>query len=504
MVGTVPAAMVTAEDHGIPEARGWKRRRALIVGGGLAGLAAARTLRRQFDVTVVDAKEFFEFGSGILRAYASPCTWDRLTFCYHEVLEHRLRVRFICGEVVNIDGPERCARIRTMFSDEEDEVLFDFCLIAGGCGFQNLVGTVGASPWMPQVHEKDRTASEFHRKLDERYLEGRRRHVLHENLRLQALNEERGQVVIVGAGFLGVEWACELQFAFPQLRITLVDFLPCCLGPLPEAAQEYCQRYMENQGIATYYSKKFDPANPKFYQSIGVAGLPDKVYVIQGLKSTTHFMPPHTLSDRGPGGGGWITTDRYLRIVTRSHLAWGSGTIFAAGDCTAGFVLARSRKDPSTMNNTQNGNGSRVAEVTEYDIPPIPKTGYSAELQAVHAAKNIQTQDLLWYGVAQGVNWWNPFSWTRLMLRPTWYPWGSGIFAISLGPRDGCVVMGASERPNSGSLVATGALAVVFKELIENTKMSQSRGNDMLSSAIWWLIHNWPLNFVGHGPCCRI
>ncbi len=44
---------------------------------------------------------------------------------------------------------------------------------------------------------------------------------------LQAeLNEREGTVCVVGAGYMGVEWATELKFHFPKMDVLLLDFLP--------------------------------------------------------------------------------------------------------------------------------------------------------------------------------------------------------------------------------------------------------------------------------------
>eukprot|EP00450_Noctiluca_scintillans_P008508 CAMPEP_0194509106 /NCGR_PEP_ID=MMETSP0253-20130528/39595_1 /TAXON_ID=2966 /ORGANISM="Noctiluca scintillans" /LENGTH=47 /DNA_ID= /DNA_START= /DNA_END= /DNA_ORIENTATION= len=42
--------------------------RVLIVGGQFSGNFSARELKKRFHVTVVDAKEFFEYTPGVLRA----------------------------------------------------------------------------------------------------------------------------------------------------------------------------------------------------------------------------------------------------------------------------------------------------------------------------------------------------------------------------------------------------------------------------------------------------
>ena len=48
-------------------------------------------------------------------------------------------------------------------------------------------------------------------------------------------------MLIVGAGFIGVEWATEIDYFFKDITVTLCDMLPKCLGPLPDPAKDYCQ-----------------------------------------------------------------------------------------------------------------------------------------------------------------------------------------------------------------------------------------------------------------------
>merc|ERR1712083_210256 len=134
-------------------------------------------------------------------------------------------------------------------------------------------------------------------------------------------------------------------------------------------------------------------------------------------------------------------------------------------------------------------------------MPPVPKTGYPAEHQAVHACRNIRALDREWYG---GTKKFGCIPVPRCLghsfLHATWYPWGAGIFAISLGPQDGCVVVGAGDVSGSGRLWSRGLVAVMQKELIETTKIAQCRGNHTLSQLLWHMIHYWPVNLCGHGP----
>merc|ERR1712232_752132 len=115
-------------------------------------------------------------------------------------------------------------------------------------------------------------------------------------------------------------------------------------------------------------------------------------------------MPKETLSERGPAGGGWILVNKHLQVVTRAGEPWGDGCIFAVGDCIVGCV----------------------GEPNAWEIPPVPKTGYPAEQQALHACRNIRALDNTWYGgtVKLGGCIPVPRFFGPSTLRSTWYPWG--------------------------------------------------------------------------------
>ena len=61
---------------------------------------------------------------------------------------------------------------------------------------------------------------------------------------LKSLNDKGATVLVVGAGFIGVEWATEIQHFFPRVKLTIIDFLPQPLGPLPANAAKYCEAWL--------------------------------------------------------------------------------------------------------------------------------------------------------------------------------------------------------------------------------------------------------------------
>ncbi|CAK9072932.1 unnamed protein product [Durusdinium trenchii] len=438
------------------------KKKVLLIGGQFTGNFCARELKKQFYVTVVDCKEYFEYTPGVLRAFVRPAHLDSLTFTLQPVYERKMGVKFIWGEVKELNGARKTASIKTMFSNNIDEVGFDYCIICSGCNFGPFK-PMGESLWFPTVHEEARGHSDW-KHIDERYLEGRRRHVLEEYQKLTDLNKKQATVLIVGAGFIGVEWATELEHFFPNLKITIIDFLPRCLGPLPDGAADYCSDYMAACGIKEFYNCKYDPKNPEFWKQIELPNGADEIYVCIGVKASNYFMPAETLSDKGPGGGGWIHFNKHLQVTQKPSLGggvWADGTIYAVGDCNYGCI----------------------GEPGKWEMPPVPKISYPGEEQAYHACLNVMKME----------------NGQKNKLVVTWWPWGAGMFATSLGPHDACFVAAANENKNSGYMVNWWIPAALQKEIIETTKIDECRDR-WIGILIWHFVHHTPVHLFGRGP----
>eukprot|EP00927_Polykrikos_kofoidii_P001159 TRINITY_DN1041_c0_g1_i9.p1 TRINITY_DN1041_c0_g1~~TRINITY_DN1041_c0_g1_i9.p1 ORF type:complete len:475 (-),score=73.46 TRINITY_DN1041_c0_g1_i9:8-1381(-) len=451
-----------------------QKRRVLVIGGQFGGTFVARDLKKHFNVTVVDAKEFFEYTPGVLRAYVKPAHLDALTFTLQPVLERKMGVKYIWGEVKELNGEQKFATIKTMFSENMDTIGFDYCIICAGCNFGPFQ-PMGESLWFPVIHEEARKVSQWAH-IDERFLEGRRRHILEEYHAISELEKKKATVLVVGAGFIGVEWVTELEYFFPDLETTIIDFLPRCLGPLPEGAAEYCSEYMNAAGVKEFYNCKYDPKSDEFWKSIELPGGADKTYVCIGVKASNYFMPQCVLSDKGPGGGGWIHFNKYMQVVkkpTEGGEVWGDGTIFAVGDCNYGCL----------------------GEPPNWEMPPVPKISYPGEEQALHAANNLERMDAMKYG-RSGCRSICP---KPKNLKPTWWPWGAGMFATSLGPHDACFVMAANDKKGSGYMVNWWYPAALQKEIIETTKINECQ-DKIIGKMIWHFVHHTPCNLWGRGP----
>jgi len=171
-------------------------KKVLVIGGSFSGLCVARDLKSEFMVTIVDAKEFFEYTPGVLRAYVKPAHLDALTFTVQPVIEAKMGCKFIWGEVKTLDGESKTAVIKPIFGAEPETICFDYCVICAGCNFGPF-HKWGESLWFPTIHEEARAQGSWPH-IDERFLEGRRRHILEEYGKIQALNDKAASILVVG------------------------------------------------------------------------------------------------------------------------------------------------------------------------------------------------------------------------------------------------------------------------------------------------------------------
>jgi hypothetical protein len=244
---------------------------------------------------------------------------------------------------------------------------------------------------------------------------------------------------------------------------------------------------MDEKKIKTVYGVKYNPNDPEGYKVLNISK-PDKIYISTGFKASCYFMPVETLSQydpleadkfqkdirkRGPAGGGWIRVNKYLQVLEKNPD--GSDKIFGTDEQGHGRVYAV-------------GDCNMVG-----DLPPIPKISYPSEDQAALVCKQIETTEDLRNGVTSGCYTF-PKQWPCLpmygkkALTEAWWPWGSGMFATSLGPNDACFVLAATHEPGSGYMVLKGYLCSWQKWYIEWSKVNQCE-EGIIGKLTWWGVH---------------
>lgn len=479
------------------------RPRVVIIGAGFGGMKAARDLKDRFRVTVCDCKNYFQYGPGILRSFVDPSHFDNVVFELRPILEGEMGAAFMWGEVASIDAERRevsLHRLTEYIGEEarrwrsgnlcaypakkakEPTILkFDYCIIAAGCCYNKMKETRGQSLWFPTVLNSFQRTSPW-KHIDERTIRGRRAHIEEEHLKLKKLEEDKGNVLIVGAGFIGVEWALEIKSVFDNIGVTLVNRPNQILGRWPKKAVDYAKAALDRTpGLQTITGAQYDPKDPDTLRKIGARTDPSAVYECTGVQASVTFLPREccTVAGEMPArhGIGWVRVNRKLQVMTRADdgalSPWcedehGNARVFSIGDCT--FVSG---------------------------LDPLPKQCFPAEEQGFIVSRVIEMTE----GQVSGNPELRALCGPQRPLPNSHWPWGAGMVVLSLGPNDAVFVLASTSEDGSGVVGLWGQLAAIQKEILEVSKMSEERYG-VVGRAIWHYVHNTPVHLWGSGPLC--
>eukprot|EP00747_Dinoflagellata_sp_TGD_P019827 gnl/TRDRNA2_/TRDRNA2_127435_c0_seq1.p1 gnl/TRDRNA2_/TRDRNA2_127435_c0~~gnl/TRDRNA2_/TRDRNA2_127435_c0_seq1.p1 ORF type:complete len:648 (+),score=110.77 gnl/TRDRNA2_/TRDRNA2_127435_c0_seq1:59-2002(+) len=413
-------------DESFPE-----QRRLLVIGCGFAGLYIARALASEFDVVVVDPKDYYEFTPGILRGFANPKHIPHLQTRFSQVFKD-IPVSHVQGQVVSVDEHE--AQVRLIGGEQHEHVItvpFHFLVMASGSQYAGggLWKVTGAPGEESQVTLEGRNAG-LAAALDE----------------LVQLQSRQGTVILVGAGLVGVELAAEIAHFLPGLKVVLADMAPSILPAMPEGARQYAHQWLVDHNVEL----RLGVALPKGGEAaaLGVKG-PSVVLGCAGIQMRNGFAEPlNCLNERGA-----IRVNHALQVLVNEPTAEdidlmgpararvsGSGRIFALGDCVS----------------------------VDGAVSPIPKEVYPAEAMASIVVKNLRAgKTVQCLRTCPGI-----LTELRLPLQ--------AMTICSLGPNDAVFVA-------SGKVIAKGRIATFMKATIESTKMSETR-NEAWGNLVWSLV----------------
>ncbi|CAJ1427142.1 unnamed protein product [Effrenium voratum] len=393
--------------------------------GGFAGLAAVRHLRRDFDVTLIDAKQYFEFLPGMVRPYSQPDLHQRLVLDYAAVCD-KMKVTWIWGAAEKITDKEVIVHLKNRTLGKFRNLPYDYCIVATGCEH-------GSTLWA--VSSEARTDPRW----EPRCAAGRQTQIQYEHDRLVRLDAEGGHVAVIGAGYVGVEFAAELRHYFPRLQISLVSRNVCCCPTMGKGARVYIQKYLDKHNISTFYGAKYvDSNSTQFWRKLGQS-TPTRVFRSIGMTPHCDFLPSDCLTDRG-----WVKcmpTLQVARAVEDTLVPFAKGNIFTIGNCAD--------KVPG--------------------LDPLPKNSFPAEEMAAHCARNIRRME------------------RGRKLKTFYWPWLSGVSATSLGPKDGVLLVN-NRLPGSGFVALRGRAVVWLKELIRWSKVDECKLG-LWGTLLWHFVH---------------
>ena len=185
-------------------------KRVVIIGGGFAGSTVASKLEKKFNVTLVDAKDYFEFTPGILRTIIYPNHSDKIQAFHRHYLK---KASFVKGKVSSIS--------KKSVSVNDQELRYDYLVICSG------------SKYSPPIKESGIILANHVKNLAEK----------HNDIK----NSEK--ILIIGGGLVGVELAGEICTGFKGKAVTIVHAMDKLIERNPARASAYARRFLEKQGI---------------------------------------------------------------------------------------------------------------------------------------------------------------------------------------------------------------------------------------------------------------
>lgn len=225
-------------------------KRVVIIGGGFAGIAAARTLRRApVEITLLDRTNHFIFQPLLYQVATGALAPSDITAPIRWILRRQRNTRVLMGDVRRIDPATR----RVFIDEEMRAIPYDYLIVAPGSRHAYF----GHDEWEPYAPglKAIEDASEIRR----RFLLAFERAEKCEDPRER---EEYLTFVVVGGGPTGVELSGALPFIARKAlapdfraidtrrtRVILIEAGPRILPSFPEELAHHAARDLKDLGV---------------------------------------------------------------------------------------------------------------------------------------------------------------------------------------------------------------------------------------------------------------
>jgi NADH dehydrogenase len=302
--------------------------RIVILGGGVAGLAAARHLERlarhrpDVEVTLVSRDNFFLLSPLLFEACSGVL---ELRHCAQPIRPCLRRVRFIEGTVAHVDVERKVVRVAIAEGDAR-ELEFDHVVVALGAG-TNMKMIPGS--------EHART---FKTMADALLL---RNHIIErlERADVETNPQRRAEmltVIVIGGGLVGTELIAEISAFmraelryYPAIKPEELGFHLFEAGDrlIPEAKQflaEYAGKILAERGATLHVRTPVAAIEPDAVRWKDGVVKGDTIVLAAGIVPNAVATTIAVERDRK----GRLVTDATLRSVSHPH-------VWALGDCAA-------------------------------------------------------------------------------------------------------------------------------------------------------------------------
>ena len=265
-----------------------QQKRVVIIGGGFAGSTTARKLENDFNVTLVDIKDYFEFTPSVLRTIVEPQHIKKIQTLHKSYL----------NKAVVVKGNVKEANKKYVIVSK-NKFPYDYLIICSGSEY-NLpmkdTSTITAA--------RADVLAKYAKKL-----------------------KESNSVLIIGGGLVGVELAAEIIEEYPSKKVTIVHSNDKLIERNPKKARNYAHEFLNSRNVNIRLNERLlGSAGKNLYKTDkGNKIKADLVFLCTGIKLNSRCMSK-ILS--------YCLNERRLIIVNEYLQVKGFSNVFAAGDIT--------------------------------------------------------------------------------------------------------------------------------------------------------------------------
>ncbi|HLC31977.1 MAG TPA: FAD-dependent oxidoreductase [Candidatus Nanoarchaeia archaeon] len=264
-----------------------KKKKVVVIGGGFAGSYCARRLERDFEVTLVDSEDYFEFIPGVPRTIVEP---EHLGAIQRLHIDYLLYARVVRGGVTNVSEKE------VMVGKER--YAYDYLIVCSGSHYE--------APFKEREVVSD--------------LRGRHLRSIHD----QVIAAKK--VLVIGGGLVGVEIAAELAGHFKDKEITVVHAHGRLMERLPERASKLAYSYLSGKGVRIILNERVEKNKGGYYWLSSHTSLTaDLVFLCVGITPNYSFLK----------GFDSVLDEHHHLKVTDFLQVHGYPRLFSAGDITS-------------------------------------------------------------------------------------------------------------------------------------------------------------------------
>lgn len=278
-------------------------KRVVVIGGGFAGSKIAKSLEEDFNVTLVDTKDYFEFTPSILSAITEPECLDRIQIMHEHYLK---KAQFILGRV------EKFSKKEVVIGKEK--ISYDYLVISSGSKY--------SFPF------KDHDALTAHRadKLRAHYSQ----------------LESSKTVLIIGGGLSGVELAGEIVEKYPNKKVTIVHAMDRLMERQPKKASNYVENFLKKKGVKIIFNELVEYGKKKGRGDIYVTNKKNKIqadisFLCVGITPNSDFAKksfPKLVSKRG-----YVAVNKFLQLKGHKNIFVGGDVVDIKEEKTAQISL---------------------------------------------------------------------------------------------------------------------------------------------------------------------